>query len=83
MWLALIHKQHLLFSRTALEELGVADGVVEVGLQDIGPESSRGLVGHLDAILKNGHWELLDTRQFTHSSVSWHPQGISETRLGY
>lgn len=42
----------------AVEELGVRDGVHEVGADDVGPETFGGLVGHLHPVLQDGHGEV-------------------------
>ena len=43
---------------TAGEEGLVADGVIEVGLQQVLAQARGRLVGHLHAILQHCHWEL-------------------------
>lgn len=40
------------------EEGGVRDRVVQVGPKEVGPQSFGGLVGHLDPILEDRHWEI-------------------------
>ncbi len=39
------------------EELGVGDGVTEVGLDDVEAKTFGRLVGHLDSVLQDGHGE--------------------------
>ena len=57
----------------ASEKLGIRDGVVEIGPEEVGPQSFGRLVGHLDATLQDGHRE--DLRRIT-------GQPQAETRLG-
>lgn len=42
----------------AVKELGVRDGVHEVGADDVCPEPFRGLVGHFHSVLQDGHGEV-------------------------
>ena len=43
----------------AEEEVGVRDGVVEVGAQHVGSQAFGRLVGHLDPVLQDAHRELV------------------------
>ena len=40
-----------------IEELWVGDGVAHVGLDNVETQSTGRLIGHLDTVLQDGHWE--------------------------
>ena len=46
------------FARAPLKESLVRDGVTDVGLQEVLPQTSRWFIGHLDTILEHRHWKL-------------------------
>lgn len=46
---------HRLFA--AVEKFRIVDGVIVVGPYDVEAQTFRRLVGHLDTVLQDGHWE--------------------------
>ena len=46
------------FARAPLKESLVRDGVTDVRLQEVLPQTSGRFVGHLDTILEHRHWKL-------------------------
>lgn len=56
---------YLFLVGTSLKEGGVRDRIGDVRLQQVLPQTSGRLVGHLNAILKHGHWKL--NRNMLHS----------------